>query len=87
MERVPFLMLGLDLPPAPLYKDKDKKDIIPQVRQFRAPYCLSLGTEKHGSLPSNDLTALLLRTIKYFCVLGHRLARLKVCLRTLHSTM
>lgn len=24
-------MLGLDLPPAPLYKDKDKKDIIPQV--------------------------------------------------------
>lgn len=32
VERVPFLMLGLDLPPAPLYKDKDKKDIIPQVR-------------------------------------------------------
>lgn len=31
VERVPFLMLGLDLPPAPLYKDKDKKDIIPQV--------------------------------------------------------
>lgn len=30
-EKVPFLMLGLDLPPAPLYKDKDKKDIIPQV--------------------------------------------------------
>ncbi len=32
VEKVPFLMLGLDLPPAPLYKDKDKKDIIPQVR-------------------------------------------------------
>ncbi len=31
VEKVPFLMLGLDLPPAPLYKDKDKKDIIPQV--------------------------------------------------------
>ena len=32
VEKVPFFMLGLDLPPAPLYKDKDKKDIIPQVR-------------------------------------------------------
>lgn len=31
VEKVPFFMLGLDLPPAPLYKDKDKKDIIPQV--------------------------------------------------------
>lgn len=34
VEKVPFLMLGLDLPPAPLYKDKDKKDIIPQVQFF-----------------------------------------------------
>lgn len=31
VERVPFLMLALDLPPAPLYKDALDKDIIPQV--------------------------------------------------------
>lgn len=29
--RVPFLMLALDLPPAPLYKDALEKNIIPQV--------------------------------------------------------
>ena len=28
---MPFLMLALDLPPAPLYKDALEKDIIPQV--------------------------------------------------------
>ena len=32
VERVPFLMLALDLPPAPLYKDALEKNIIPQVR-------------------------------------------------------
>lgn len=31
VERVPFLMLALDLPPAPLYKDALEKNIIPQV--------------------------------------------------------
>ena len=31
VERMPFLMLALDLPPAPLYKDVLEKDIIPQV--------------------------------------------------------
>ena len=31
VDRVPFLMLALDLPPAPLYKDALEKDIIPQV--------------------------------------------------------
>ena len=29
--RTPFLMLGLDLPPAPLYKDALERNIIPQV--------------------------------------------------------
>ena len=30
-QRTPFLMLGLDLPPAPLYKDALERNIIPQV--------------------------------------------------------
>lgn len=29
--RMPFLMLGLDLPPPPLFKDVMEKNIIPQV--------------------------------------------------------
>ena len=37
VERVQFFMLGLDLPLAPLYKDKDKKDIIPQARSLLSP--------------------------------------------------
>ena len=28
---MPFLMLGLDLPPPPLFKDVMEKNIIPQV--------------------------------------------------------
>ncbi|KAM0850693.1 hypothetical protein ACQ4PT_052911 [Festuca glaucescens] len=32
--RVPFLMLGLDLPPPPLFKDAMEKNIIPQVPLF-----------------------------------------------------
>jgi len=35
VSRMPFLMLGLDLPPPPLFKDVMEKNIIPQV-------CLSL---------------------------------------------
>lgn len=31
VERVPFLLLGLDLPPTPLFKDVMEKNIIPQV--------------------------------------------------------
>lgn len=31
VERVPFLVLGMDLPPAPLYKDALERNIIPQV--------------------------------------------------------
>ncbi|KAL6762204.1 ubiquitin-specific protease 39 [Haematococcus lacustris] len=34
VERVPFLLLGLDLPPAPLFKDTLEKNIIPQVPIF-----------------------------------------------------
>lgn len=29
--KMPFLMLGLDLPPPPLFKDVMEKNIIPQV--------------------------------------------------------
>lgn len=32
--RMPFLMLGLDLPPPPLFKDVMEKNIIPQVCVF-----------------------------------------------------
>lgn len=31
VSRMPFLMLGLDLPPPPLFKDVMEKNIIPQV--------------------------------------------------------
>ena len=31
VDHVPFLLLGLDLPPAPLFKDALEKVIIPQV--------------------------------------------------------
>ena len=31
VDKVPFLFLGLDLPPAPLYKDVMETNIIPQV--------------------------------------------------------
>lgn len=34
VDRVPFLFLGLDLPPAPLYKDVMETNIIPQVPIF-----------------------------------------------------
>ncbi|PNW70479.1 hypothetical protein CHLRE_17g721600v5 [Chlamydomonas reinhardtii] len=33
-DRVPFLLLGLELPPAPLFKDVMEKNIIPQVPIF-----------------------------------------------------
>ncbi|KXZ51657.1 hypothetical protein GPECTOR_11g110 [Gonium pectorale] len=33
-ERIPFLLLGLELPPAPLFKDVLEKNIIPQVPIF-----------------------------------------------------
>jgi hypothetical protein len=32
VEQVPFLVLSMDLPPAPLYKDALERNIIPQVR-------------------------------------------------------
>lgn len=31
VSKMPFLMLGLDLPPPPLFKDVMEKNIIPQV--------------------------------------------------------
>lgn len=34
VEKVPFLVLAMDLPPAPLYKDALEKNIIPQVAIF-----------------------------------------------------
>lgn len=36
VSRVPFLMLGLDLPPPPLFKDAMEKNIIPQVCSGRS---------------------------------------------------
>jgi U4/U6.U5 tri-snRNP-associated protein 2 len=39
--RVPFLMLGLDLPPPPLFKDAMEKNIIPQVYFSRLIFMLS----------------------------------------------
>ena len=32
VQRTPFLLLGLDLPAAPLFKDSLEKNLIPQVR-------------------------------------------------------
>ena len=32
VSRMPFLMLGMDLPPPPLFKDVMEKNIIPQVQ-------------------------------------------------------
>lgn len=32
--KMPFLMLGLDLPPPPLFKDVMEKNIIPQVQKL-----------------------------------------------------
>jgi hypothetical protein len=32
VEQVPFLVLSMDLPPAPLYKDALERNIIPQVQ-------------------------------------------------------
>ncbi len=44
VDRVPFLFLGLDLPPAPLYKDVMETNIIPQVftaeLHRRCPFCV-----------------------------------------------
>ncbi|KAK3259378.1 hypothetical protein CYMTET_31620, partial [Cymbomonas tetramitiformis] len=34
VEVVPYMMLGMDLPPAPLYRDAMEKNIIPQVQLF-----------------------------------------------------
>lgn len=42
--RMPFLMLGLDLPPPPLFRDEMEKNIIPQVKdtlQANVPSCRS----------------------------------------------
>ena len=50
--RTPFLMLGLDLPPAPLYKDALERNIIPQARAARRP----ITCPEHGSVV-NTLTA------------------------------
>ncbi|GJM97637.1 hypothetical protein PR202_ga14577 [Eleusine coracana subsp. coracana] len=38
--KVPFLMLGLDLPPPPLFKDAMEKNIIPQVSRSESSHLL-----------------------------------------------
>ncbi len=42
VERVPFLSLGLDLPPAPLYKDVMEKNIIPQACDRVTDLCITV---------------------------------------------
>lgn len=32
VERIPFMLMGLELPPTPLFKDALEKNIIPQVK-------------------------------------------------------
>ena len=44
--RMPFLMLGLDLPPPPLFKDAMEKNIIPQVCDTCSPSLFSFLTLK-----------------------------------------
>lgn len=51
VERVPFLLLGLDLPPTPLFKDAMEKNIIPQVPIFQ------LLAKFDGSTVSDDIKA------------------------------
>lgn len=46
VEQVPFLVLGMDLPPAPLYKDALERNIIPQV-----PACLEQSMGPQVPLP------------------------------------
>ncbi len=48
-EAVPFLLLGIELPPAPLFKDVLEKNIIPQVRVgacVLVPCVLQVGVEE-----------------------------------------
>ena len=40
--RMPFLMLGLDLPPPPLFQDVMEKNIIPQVMSWVSSIFFSL---------------------------------------------
>lgn len=48
--RMPFLMLGLDLPPPPLFKDVMEKNIIPQVGLL---YCWCLQRSRKCSYDQN----------------------------------
>jgi hypothetical protein len=66
VERLPFLLLGLDLPPPPLFKDVMEKNIIPQVRDCLPGcwpggwvWCWAVGSVcsssrciKHGPIPT-----------------------------------
>lgn len=49
VERVPFLLMGLELPPTPLFKDALEKNIIPQVPIFQ------LLAKFDGSTVSDDI--------------------------------
>ena len=40
VSQMPFLMLGLDLPPPPLFKDVMEKNIIPQVTSLIPESCM-----------------------------------------------
>eukprot|EP00878_Enallax_costatus_P002659 GHUV01002845.1.p1 GENE.GHUV01002845.1~~GHUV01002845.1.p1 ORF type:complete len:552 (+),score=160.53 GHUV01002845.1:356-2011(+) len=51
VERIPFMLMGLELPPTPLFKDAMEKNIIPQVPIFQ---CLA---KFDGETISDDIRA------------------------------
>lgn len=54
-ERLPFLLLGLDLPPAPLFKDVLEKNIIPQVGgRLCGCEALGRGLQQHGEVLTSE---------------------------------
>jgi hypothetical protein len=50
VERLPFLLMGLELPPTPLFKDALEKNIIPQVSSGRWLLRLQRSTVSEGCL-------------------------------------
>lgn len=55
MTRLPFLLLALELPPSPLFKDALEKNIIPQVRASLMHHTQPF-TPHHMQLPTNPTT-------------------------------
>lgn len=67
--RMPFLMLGLDLPPPPLFKDVMEKNIIPQVGVI---LLLVSSAQEHTHLTTSShclLKVFILCLIQYWIVI------------------